>query len=100
MFVQLLTSRLRLLRPGVFAHWCPACMTGHVLAINSLQADGKRLGFDGDLQAPTFEPFIEQVDPNGRVCRYLIRGGRVSFSPDCTHSFAGKTIELPFFPLA
>lgn len=99
MIVQLITSRLRLLRPGVFAHWCPACMCAHVLEINSLQEDDRRLGFDGDLQEPTFEPYISQVDANGRICKYLIRAGEVTFSADSTHEFAGKTIALPHFPL-
>lgn len=97
--IQMLTSRLRLLRPGAFVHWCPACMCSHVLEIGSVQADEKRLGFDGDYERPTFEPEVVQQHPNGRVCKYLIRGGVLTYSTSCTHDLAGKTFELPHFPL-
>lgn len=95
-----LTSRLRLAHPGTYLHWCPACMRAHALVVGSIACDDRPLGYDGDWHAPTFTPEVQHVDPNGRVCRYELRGGRLIFSTMCTHDLAGKSFELPFFPLS
>lgn len=98
LFIDLLTSRLRFVAPGMFMHWCPACMRAHRLQVGMDATDGHQLGFDGDVKAPTFEPEVEHREGT-RVCRYLLRGGRLIYSPQSTHDLAGKDLELPYFPL-
>lgn len=99
MFVKMLTSRLRWVRPSAFSHWCPACMKAHTLEVGSLQTDGHCLGFDGDVASPTFEPQIVHRDAKG-VCTYVLRAGRLQFGIECTHDLAGREVELPYFPLS
>jgi hypothetical protein len=67
--------------------------------------------FDGNLEAPTFSPSVNNtwgkfVDPNyveedpsesGR-CHYFIRDGQIQFCGDCTHSLSGQTVPLPDLP--
>ena len=95
-----LTSRLRLIHPNAYLHWCPACMKPHALVIGMPACDGRTLGYDGDWHNPTFYPAVEHVDPNGKVCGYELRGGRLYFSDRCTHDLAGRSFELPHFPLS
>lgn len=95
-----LTSRLRLIHPNSYLHWCPGCMKAHMLTVGMQACYEKLLGFDGDWDNPTFDPAVEHVDPNGKVCRYEMRGGRLIFSDLCTHDLAGTTCNLPHFPLS
>lgn len=95
-----LTSRLRLIHPNSYLHWCPGCMKPHMLEVGMVACYEKRLGYDGDWDKPTFYPEVEHVDQNGKVCRYELRGGRIIFSDLCTHDLAGKSFELPHFPLS
>ena len=48
--------RLRVLRPGVLAMWCPGCMKPHPIDVHGLNRDGKVIGWDGDHERPTVEP--------------------------------------------
>ncbi len=72
---------------------CLACGCGHSL---------KGWSFNGDLERPTFQPsllvsgYLNERQPNG-VCHSFITDGRIQYLSDCTHEFAGKTIELPEF---
>ena len=95
-----LTSRLRLIHPNAYLHWCPACMKAHQLIVGMPACDERTLGYDGDWNMPTFYPEVEHVDANGKVCRYELRGGRLIFNDLCTHDLAGKEFELPYFPLS
>lgn len=82
-------------------------------------------GFNGNLDAPTFTPSVlnrsghyakglDKPDPAGCACNFserypdaepwqwpcgichsFITDGRVQFLGDCTHAFAGKTVDLP-----
>jgi hypothetical protein len=88
---------LRLIRPGCYEHWCSGCAAPHRLEIGARMPSGQRLGFDGDIYRPSFEPEIVHEDGD-RVCRYLLRGGRLHFAADCTHALAGQSVELPDFP--
>ena len=99
MLLEMRSSPLQLVYPGLFAHWCPGCGCAHMLEISSIQADERRLGFDGDVRCPSFEPDIVRVDRNGKFCRYSIKAGRVRYDRECTHALAGKTIDLPDFPV-
>lgn len=88
---------LRLVRPGCYEHFCPGCGCAHRLEIGARGPDGRKLGFDGDIYTPGFEPEVVVLEGR-RVCRYLLRGGRLFFADDCTHALAGKTVDLPDFP--
>jgi hypothetical protein len=70
---------------------CPGCGCDHMF---DCRADGNRPSwtFDGDLERPTFSPSLFYPD---RVCHSFVRDGRIEFLADCTHSLAGRTVELP-----
>ena len=57
-------------------------------------------GWNGDLKRPTFSPSILTRIPWGPerkeiVNHVFIQDGMISYLNDCTHEFAGKTMELP-----
>ena len=83
-------------------------------AIRTVQHVPKRTAkakweFNGDVDSPTITPSVnESWGPIPENCRqpgepetqrnhYIISGGKISYCPDCTHSFAGQTLELPEF---
>lgn len=94
---------------------CPGCGQRHVLPI------GKGISpswfFTGDVERPTLSPSIAargilgvfdyagdwtgewQIDAAGStipfVCHSFVRDGRIEFLGDCSHSMAGKTVDLP-----
>lgn len=90
---------------------CPGCEAGvHVLPVSWLppgetiesehSAGGPHWTFNGDFDRPTFAPSIlsrseygEKKEP--RVCHSYVRDGRIEFLGDCTHPFAGQTVDLP-----
>lgn len=93
-----LSPRLRLQHPGTYLMFCPGCTAVHELAIGSKQEFDKSLGFDGDVKAPTFEPGIRVHTERG-LCSFELRAGRLHFFTNSFHDLAGKTVELPHFPL-
>jgi hypothetical protein len=38
------------------------------------------------------------LDRPTKICHSFITDGKIQFLSDCTHSFAGKTVELPELP--
>jgi len=88
------SQRLRLVRPGVFALWCPGCMCAHQLDVHAVNADGKVVGWDGDHERPTVEPTLKFPG-----CEFLLRAGVMYFLSNCTHPLVGQTVPLPHFPL-
>jgi hypothetical protein len=82
---------------------------GHVLPVRWLPpgqvespsvAGSPHWEFNGDLERPTLSPSIlARADwgPERRpmVCHSFVRDGRIEFLSDCTHAFAGKTVDLP-----
>lgn len=99
---------------------CPGCDKKHQVII-----DGTRgWTWNNNETAPTFTPSIlvqtRDFTPKGQadfdawhaagcptlpeghqfenapiVCHSYVTDGRIQFLPDCTHSLAGKTVELP-----
>jgi hypothetical protein len=77
-------------------------------------------GFNGDLDKPTFTPSLlvksgiyvegdkykERMEESewdwyvseSKICHTFIRDGKIEFLGDCTHSLAGKTVDLPEYP--
>lgn len=52
--------------------------------------------FNGDVTCPTFSPSLLTTGRSDGLRNHcFIRNGMVEFLPDCSHAYAGKTIELP-----
>ena len=97
---------------GHLAHWCPGCNQDHEFAIDRPFHNGARWSFDGNVDAPTFNPsmnirvgpYPSRDDPSDKleghidVCHYFLHGGRIQFLGDCTHALKGQTIDLPDLP--
>lgn len=89
-----LSAVVRLVRPGVYAHWCPGCDKAHLWNISSTDhPQGKRWGWDGDLKLPSVEP-----DLAFDGCNYLLRGGVLYYFQNCKHHLVGQAVPLPVFP--
>lgn len=81
---------------------CPATGSIHI------PKDG-RWTFNGDVEKPTFHPSVIErcgkegqtleelkADPNPRMVNHVfIRDGYIEYLPDCTHSLASTTVEIP-----
>lgn len=93
------------------AHWCPGCNDWHHFAVDNPFRNGARWTWNGDVNAPTFEPSMNirigpmPAVPEGRpdagqikVCHYFLRNGQIEFLSDCTHALAGQTVPLPDLP--
>jgi hypothetical protein len=93
-----LSPVLRLVKPGVLLHWCEACDRGHTIDVHDQNEHGRRLGWDGDMKAPTIAEMIQQREGES-LCEYELRAGYVVFSPRCTHAMAGKVRMLPIYPM-
>jgi hypothetical protein len=71
---------------------CPACNEGHFLNIG--------FTFNENFQSPTFNEAIDI--PAGELnhrCHCRIRAGWIIYEQDCSHPFAGKTLELPMLEM-
>jgi hypothetical protein len=85
-------------------HWtveCPA--SGHI----EIPKDGRWI-FNGDYERPSFHPSVNETrgkvdqtlaemasDPNVWRNHVFIRDGHIEYLSDCTHEFAGRTVEIP-----
>ncbi len=92
--------------PTYWAVKCP--VNGRI----NVPRDG-RWTFDGNYERPTFSPSINETwgkpgqtmeefnaDPNPNRNHVFIRDGHIEFLSDCTHSFAGSTVEIEPLSLA
>ena len=86
---------------------CVGCDESHQIITSG---PGETWEFNGDLEHPTFSPsYLTWVDPNpnadsnyhngkyfnGFRCHSFIRDGKIEYLADCTHKYAGQTVELP-----
>lgn len=98
-----LSQFLRNTEDGV-AHYCIACRGLHNFSIKRPNHLAQRWTWNGHIVAPTFFPSMHIITRHlhdrkfMQSCHYWIRGGRVEFLKDCTHSMAGVTISLPVLP--
>lgn len=71
--------------------YCPGCKSHHSI--------DRRWTFNGDVNKPTFTPSllcksVQGVEMKDTICHSFIREGSIEFLSDCTHEFAGKTIDI------
>jgi hypothetical protein len=88
--------------PKDFMFDCPGCGFGHHVAIEPHQfGNGASWTWNGNLESPTFTPsvlstieFTVEGKPS-RICHLFVKDGKLEFLGDCTHKFAGQTVEMP-----
>lgn len=90
-----LGPHLRMVALGVLSHWCGACDRPHVLHMG---VGDSRLDWDHNTAHPTFSRDIRHEGTSG-VCHYFIQGGRQEFLADSSHILAGRTVDLPCYPM-
>jgi hypothetical protein len=84
---------LRWVRHGLYLYWCPGCNTGHTFDVTELNADGARVGWDGDHLKPTVEPAMKFEG-----CEHVIRCGVIHYFQNCKHGMAGQSVLMPDYP--
>jgi hypothetical protein len=104
---------------GQYIFYCPGCKKHHSVWVKpSANSNGAAWTWNGSKEVPTFSPSIlvnyrhwtppvtsenyteyklkpwpqTQVDA---ICHSFVTDGKIQFLNDCTHSLAGKTVELP-----
>lgn len=87
-----LGSKLRSVQGGAVAFKCPGCNSMHRIVVSG--SVRPRWGYNGDPDRPTFIPSI-RVKGSKYLCHSYVTDGRIRFLEDSTHTFAGKTVELP-----
>lgn len=116
----MLSRKLRNIEGGGLGYWCQGCDMLHQVRVG----DGPRprWGWNGDVEKPTFTPSVlvtwNQGEPPAttedirqkirsgeivqtkvhKVCHTFVTDGRVQFLGDCTHQYAGQTLDLPDLP--
>lgn len=96
-----------------YLHWCPGCKAPHGIYIEQPSpSTGAKWTFNGNLEAPTFNPSIlcfttagEWVGdkwvaegPRKTLCHYFIRAGLIEYCVDSPHELSGQTVPLPNYP--
>lgn len=83
--------------------WCPGCDSAKGIPIpaedGSVQPDGPTWTWNGSLDVPTLSPSILQEE-SGAVprCHSYVTNGQWQFLTDCTHQFAGQTVDMVPLP--
>ncbi len=79
----------------VYAFRCLGCDDAHHVRLEGPQA----WQWNKSFEAPTIQPSIlvnrGRSNPTAEVCHSYVTDGKIQYLGDCTHSFAGRTIELP-----
>ena len=100
---------------GWFVINCPACGE-HVIAVDTPFPSKKdQWSFNRDMEKPTFSPsllvrtgkYVDSSIVNGKdeetlkyieetsyLCHSFIVDGKIQFLSDCSHKFAGQTVDL------
>lgn len=89
-----------------YFHWCPGCKKHHTIAVDKPFSNGARWTFNGNLEAPSFQPSMHiKVGPyyhNNEdtgptiidICHYFLTDGQMHFLADCTHELKGQIVAL------
>lgn len=90
---------------GRIWHYCPACNECHIYAVEQPFSNGCKWNWNGNVEKPSFTPSmkIEWLGGYGeegkpKRCHYYVTDGKILYCNDCTHAYAGKTLELPPIP--
>lgn len=78
-------------------YWCQGCKHHHGIPIG-LVKEPKAWLWNGSIESPTLSPSILN-NPGKEVaymelCHHHITDGKIVFSSDCSHEFAGQTLEV------
>lgn len=84
---------------GDFSIFCPACQVEHQIWTTERNYNKALWQFNNDMEKPTFSPSVKitighHPKPND-ICHFFIRDGRIEYCDDCTHSLAGRVVDLP-----
>lgn len=74
---------------------CPGC--GHLHGIHVGQGEGVRWTWDGNIEAPTFNPSVSVKWKEFEIekhCHSFIRAGNFEFLGDCTHALANTITPI------
>ena len=79
-----------------YTFYCPGCKHEHTYTV---KADGSQWQFNGNMLKPSFTPSLLNREFNTEAklkssCHLFVTDGKIIFCDDCTHEFAGKTVEL------
>lgn len=80
-----------------YAFYCPGCGNSHCYYTEKPNEIGARWKFNGDVEKPTFRASMlvrEERKGKRHVCHSFVTDGKIQFLNDCTHEYAGKTIEM------
>lgn len=86
---------------GTYLIFCVGCGHHHGIWVDKPNGNGAQWTFDGNMENPTFSPSLlvslKNGDPNKKpfICHSFIRAGKIQYLNDCTHKYAGQTVELP-----
>jgi hypothetical protein len=86
-----------------YSFYCPGCKHQHSYPVNS---DGTGWTFNGNMELPSFTPSLlnqlkVQNEKTGEYdivksrCHLYVTNGKIQYCNDCTHEFAGQTIDIP-----
>ena len=81
----------------IFYH-CPACDAPH--GLNWGESTGPEWTWNGKLELPTFGPSVlvtydRGIERTPHACHSFVREGKIIYLTDCTHEYAGKTVDIP-----
>jgi hypothetical protein len=77
-----------------YSFYCPGCECDHGVWTTESNNNKAIWQFNDDMDKPTFSPSLLIHHGAGIVCHSFIREGKIEYLSDCTHKFAGQTIEM------
>lgn len=88
-----------------YSFYCPGCERCHTVRVGEGQ-NIQGWTFDGNEDYPTFSPSIlvhdvknAETDPTPLICHSFVKDGKIQFFNDCSHSLAGKTVDMISIPI-
>jgi hypothetical protein len=114
-------GKLRVIEGGMLAFYCPGCEEYHMIPVEGSNAWGFNGDYDKPTFTPSilvgpswrtppgwdYESAPKDADgklilgPDGRIlgavehrCHSFVRDGKIQYLSDCTHKYAGQTLDL------
>lgn len=89
-------GKLRVLEGGLVSFYCKGCKMYHGIRVEG-EATPK-WDFNGNYENPTFSPSIKveigHSPDKSFICHSFVIDGKIQYLGDCTHEYAGQTLEL------